>query len=174
MLNTAYSVAFEAPSWNDPDFFAINYFKRIIGEYRCDKYTGIHLNSAHLQYNSFHTWLGNTPDIILHKPFYFAYSDTGLFGNFIYGNEMYSQEMSVTPQNKMSTFAQFVNYRLYRLINLKFSELVINISMTSSNSMNQLMFHWLMQSNLLILIVLSVELRLRLVSHIWTLPICQR
>jgi len=84
-------VAFQAPSWNDPDFFAMNYFKRIIGEYRCDKYTGAHLNSAHLQYNSFHTYLGNYPDMILHKPFYFAYSDTALFGNFIYGNEMYTQ-----------------------------------------------------------------------------------
>lgn len=108
MLNTAFSVAFQAPSWNDPDFFAMNYFKRIIGEFRCDKFTGDHLNSPHLQYNSFHTYLGNNPDIILHKPFYFAYSDTGLFGNFIYGNEMYSQEMSVITQNQMSIYAQYV------------------------------------------------------------------
>ena len=90
MLNTCFSVAFIAPSWNDPDFFAMNYFKRIIGDYRCDKFTGQHLNSAHLQYNSFHTWLGNYPDMILHQPFYFAYSDVALFGNFIYGNEMYT------------------------------------------------------------------------------------
>ena len=40
MLNTCFSVAFIAPSWNDPDFFAMNYFKRIIGDYRCDKFTG--------------------------------------------------------------------------------------------------------------------------------------
>lgn len=108
-LNTAFSVAFEAPSWQDPDFFAINFFKRIIGEWRCDKYTGEHLNSAHLQYNSFHTYLGNFPDLILHKPFYFAYSDTGLFGNFIYGNEIFTAEMSTITQNKMSTYAQYVN-----------------------------------------------------------------
>jgi len=114
MLNTAFSVAFEAPSWNDPDFFAMNYFKRIIGEYRCDKFTGDHLNSPHLQYNSFHTYLGNNPDLILHKPFYFAYSDTGLFGNFIYGNEMYAQEMSVITQNYMSVYAQHVSRTPYR------------------------------------------------------------
>ena len=90
MLNSCFAVAFTAPSWNDPDFFAMNYFKRIIGEYRCDKFTGEHLNSPHLQYNSFHTHLGNYPDMILHTPFYFPYSDTGLFGNFIYGNEMYT------------------------------------------------------------------------------------
>lgn len=87
----------------------MNYFMRIIGEYRCDKYTGEHLNSPHLQYNSFHTHLGNFPDLTLHQPFYFAYSDTALFGNFIYGNEMYTPEMSVMTQNKMSTYAQEVN-----------------------------------------------------------------
>jgi processing peptidase subunit beta len=108
MLNTGFSVAFQAPSWNDPDFFAMNFFKRIIGEYRCDKFTGEHLNSPHLQYNSFHTYLGNYPDMILHKPFYLPYSDTGLFGNFIYGNEMYTQEMAVVTQNQMSIYAQYV------------------------------------------------------------------
>lgn len=113
MLNTAFSVAFQAPTWSDPDFFAMNYFKRVIGEYRCDKFTGDHLNSPHLQYNSFHTFLGNYPDIILHKPFYFAYSDVALFGNFIYGNEMYSTEMSVITQNQMSIYAQYVKNMLF-------------------------------------------------------------
>jgi processing peptidase subunit beta len=40
LYNTCFAVAFEAPSWNDPDYFAMNYFKRIIGEWRCDKYNG--------------------------------------------------------------------------------------------------------------------------------------
>jgi hypothetical protein len=159
MLNTAFSVAFQAPSWNDPDFFAMNYFKRIIGEFRCDKFTGDHLNSPHLQYNSFHTYLGNNPDIILHKPFYFAYSDTGLFGNFIYGNEMYSQEMSVVTQNQMSIYAQYVSLYLLRLINLRYLEPETNTSMISLSSTSQLMFRLLMQNNLLTLIVLSTELK---------------
>jgi mitochondrial-processing peptidase subunit beta len=134
MLNTAFSVAFEAPSWNDPDFFAMNYFKRIIGEYRCDKFTGDHLNSPHLQYNSFHTYLGNNPDLILHKPFYFAYSDTGLFGNFIYGNEMYSQEMSVITQNQMSVYAQYVSHFPCRSTSPKSSEPETSTSTTFSSS----------------------------------------
>lgn len=74
------------PSWNDPDFFAMHYFTRIIGDYRVDKFTGAHLNATHLQYNTFHNTLGSYPDIILHKPFYIPYSDTGLIGNFIFGN----------------------------------------------------------------------------------------
>ena len=64
----------------------MQYFKRIIGEYQIDKYVGKHLNAAHLQYNTFHFAIGTYPDIIVHKPSYYAYSDTGLFVNFIYGN----------------------------------------------------------------------------------------
>ena len=52
--------------------------------------------------------MGNHPDMIMQKPYYHAYSDTGLFGNFIYGNEMYTQEMSVITQNHMSIYAQYV------------------------------------------------------------------
>jgi len=129
MLNTAFAVAFEAPSWNDSDYFAMQYFKRIIGEYRCDKFTGEHLNSAHLQYNSFHTYLGNYPDMILHQPFYFAYSDTGLFGNFIYGNEMYTPEMAVVTQNQMSIYAQYINQsEVFRARNKYFNDLLENNS----------------------------------------------
>lgn len=159
MLNTAFSVAFEAPSWNDPDFFAMNYFKRIIGEYRCDKFTGDHLNSPHLQYNSFHTYLGNNPDLILHKPFYFAYSDTGLFGNFIYGNEMYSQEMSVITQNQMSIYAQYVPHPPFRLTSPKSSEPGINTSTTCWNSTSLLMCLWRTLSSWPTWIVSSTELR---------------
>ncbi len=166
MLNSAFVVAFEAPSWNDPDYFAMQYFKRIIGEYRCDKFTGEHLNSAHLQYNSFHTYLGNYPDMILHQPFYFPYSDTGLFGNFIYGNEMYTPEMSVVTQNQMSIYAQYVRIILSRLTKLKYSELGTDFSTTFYNITTHHKFLLLMESKSLILIDLFREQKTQLESHI--------
>jgi len=106
--NTSVGAAFLAPSWNDPDFFAMHYFTKIIGEYRVDKYTGAHLNSAHLQYNTFHNALGSYPDIIIHKPFYIPYSDTGLMGNFIFGNEIFNREMLLMTQNMLSCYAHQV------------------------------------------------------------------
>lgn len=33
---------------------------------------------------------GNLPDVTIHKPIYTPYSDTGLFGNYIMGNEVYA------------------------------------------------------------------------------------
>ena len=86
LANTTTSASFLAPPVTHPDSFAMNYFKRLIGSFRVDKHTGGNLNTPHLQYNSFHTDLGNYPDIVLHKPFYFAYSDVGLLGNFMFGN----------------------------------------------------------------------------------------
>jgi hypothetical protein len=86
----------------------LNYFKRVIGEYRVDKHTGAHLNTPKLQYNSFHTDLGGYPDIILHKPYYFAYSDVGLFVNFLFGNEIWNRQLVLLSQNKLSEFAQYV------------------------------------------------------------------
>lgn len=46
LANLNIGVFFEAPSYTDPDFFAMHVFKNILGEYRADKYTGKHLNSS--------------------------------------------------------------------------------------------------------------------------------
>lgn len=63
--------------------------------------------------------------MILHKPFYFPYSDTGLFGNFIYGNEMYTQEMAVVTQNQMSVYAQNIHQsQVFRARNKYFNDLL--------------------------------------------------
>ena len=46
MANVNIGVFFDAPTYTDPDFFAMQLFKNIMGEYRADKYTGAHLNSS--------------------------------------------------------------------------------------------------------------------------------
>lgn len=106
--NTSFGSAFIAPNWTDPDHFTFHFFKRIIGEYRIDKHNAANLNTPKLQYNSFHTEIGNLADVILHKSFYFAYSDTGLFINFLFGNEVFNRHMSMVAQNHLSWYAQFI------------------------------------------------------------------
>lgn len=44
----------------------------------------------------------------MHKPFYFSYSDVGLFGNFLFGNEIWNQQLVLLSQNKMSEYASYV------------------------------------------------------------------
>ncbi|KRW98191.1 Metalloenzyme, LuxS/M16 peptidase-like protein [Pseudocohnilembus persalinus] len=109
MTNLNIGVAFEAPSANHPDYFAMQLFQRILGEYQADKYTGAHLNASDRQYNSMHTELGNLPDVTLHKSSYIPYSDTGLFINYLHGNEVFSTQMLYLSQFILSEYASYIN-----------------------------------------------------------------
>ena len=84
------------------------YFRRILGSYRADKGTGAHLNSSGLQYNRMHGYLGDFPDIIAHEPYYHAYSDVGLFGSFLYGNELFTNQMLFGSQFILTDYASNV------------------------------------------------------------------
>lgn len=118
-------MGFSAPSWNNPDFFAMEFFTKLIGEYQVDKYTGAHLNTSHLQYNAFHNILGSFPDIIMHKPFYIPYSDAGIFGNFLFGNEVHNREMLLVSQNHMSCYAHQINtVEIFRARNTYWNDLL--------------------------------------------------
>ena len=65
----------------------------MFGSYRIDK-NAEHLNDVHKQYNSIHALLGNLPDLTRADSLYFAYSDTGLFGNYFFGNEVFTRQMN--------------------------------------------------------------------------------
>jgi len=88
--NVNAGVFFNAPTIRDPDYFAILFFQRLLGEFRADKFTGAHLNTSSRQYNLMHSLLGDIPDISVHKSFYFPYSDCAIFGNYLHGNEVFT------------------------------------------------------------------------------------
>lgn len=46
MANVNIGVFFNAPTYKDPEFFAMHMFQNLLGEYRADKYTGAHLNAT--------------------------------------------------------------------------------------------------------------------------------
>jgi len=108
MHNLNVGVFFQAPSWTDPDFYSMQFFQRILGEYQADKYTGQHLNTSDRQYSLMHKELGNLPDVTLHKCHYLPYSDTGLFGNYFYGNEVFGNQMLFLSQMIVSEYASTV------------------------------------------------------------------
>ncbi|EGR31604.1 mitochondrial processing peptidase beta, putative [Ichthyophthirius multifiliis] len=107
--NVNIGVFFSAPSWTDPDFFAMHFFQRVLGEYQADKYTGQHLNTSDRQYNLLHKELGNLPDVTLHKCHYLPYSDTGLFGNYLFGNEVFANQMLFLSQMILTEYASYIN-----------------------------------------------------------------
>jgi len=72
-----------------------------------------------------HEELGQYPDIVAHRPFFFSYSDTGLFGNFMYGNELFNRELLFLSQYVLSSYAQNIPLvEVYRARNRYWNELL--------------------------------------------------
>jgi predicted Zn-dependent peptidase len=109
MTNINIGVFFQAPTWTDPDFFAMHMFKHIMGDFRSDSFTGQHLNTPDRQYNSHHTEIAGYPDISIQKCNYFHYSDTALFGNYYHGNEVFANQMLFLSQGHLSEFSSYLN-----------------------------------------------------------------
>jgi processing peptidase subunit beta len=90
MINSNVGVFYDAPSVKHEDYFAFSLMKNMFGRYRIDEHAE-HLNDVHKQYNSMHALLGNLPDVTRADAHYMAYSDTGLFGNYFFGNEVFTR-----------------------------------------------------------------------------------
>ena len=56
-----------------------------------------------------HSQLGHLPDVTIHKSFYFPYSDTGIFGSYLMGNEVFANQMLYLSQNVLTEYASYVN-----------------------------------------------------------------
>jgi predicted Zn-dependent peptidase len=73
-------VFYNAPSWNDEDFFSFQILRRLFDNFVPERDSII--NHPHLQYNHLYKFLGEMEDMCEHSSHYFSYSDCGLFGNY--------------------------------------------------------------------------------------------
>lgn len=93
MVNSNVGVFYDAPSANHEDYYAFLMFKHIVGNYRLQK-NSEHINDPTKQYNGIHTILAHLPDVTIQDGEYFAYSDCGLWGNYYFGNEVFTRMMN--------------------------------------------------------------------------------
>ncbi|CAD8046185.1 unnamed protein product [Paramecium sonneborni] len=144
LTNLNVGVFFDAPGWNHPDVFALHYFQRLIGDYRADKHTGFHLNAPSRQYNTMHSILGGLPDVTYQRCVYYAYSDTGLFGNYLIGNEVFATQMAYVSQMVLSDYASSVGQvEVFRARAKVFNELLSQESSAKqSREIAQQVFYW--------------------------------
>jgi processing peptidase subunit beta len=105
LANTAVAVSFKAPGYNDPDYFGMQLVKEVVGDYKISRDNLAHLNNVQLDYNPMHVFLGLMPDIVTQDCYYEPYSDTGLLGNFVFGNEVFSHPMLFGTQCVLTNFA---------------------------------------------------------------------
>ena len=111
MANLNVAAFMKAPAYSHPESAMMRIIVELMGEYEADKHTGTNLNDASLQYNSWHSKLGDFTDISIHKTFYFAYSDVGLLGNYVLGNEVLGGAMIFSSQNHLTRLTHGVNFK---------------------------------------------------------------
>ena len=90
MVNSNVGVFYDAPTVGHPDFAAFMLLKHMFGTFSIEK-NAEHLNDVKKQYNSMHALLGDLPDVTRSECHYFPYSDAAIFGNYFFGNEVFTR-----------------------------------------------------------------------------------
>ena len=108
MYNSNVAVFYDAPSIKDNDYYAFLLLKNMFGSYRIDK-NAEHLNDVKKQYNSMHALLGDLVDVTRGDSLYYAYSDCGIFGNYFFGNEVFTRQMNYCGVCLPTIYSHFLN-----------------------------------------------------------------
>jgi len=96
LYNAGVGVFYDAPSWFHEDYYSFLLLERVLGSYSLDKNGPAHLNDWFKQYSTFEAYLGSLPDVTKGLAIYSPYRDCGLFGTYMYGNEVFSRYMAYT------------------------------------------------------------------------------
>lgn len=124
MINSNVGVFYDAPGARDPDYYAFQLLKRVFGTYNVEK-NAEHLNDVLKQYNSLHALIGDLVDVTRHNAHYFAYSDAGIFGNYFFGNEIFTRQMNYCGMLMNTIYGHFMNeVEVYRARNKYYNELM--------------------------------------------------
>lgn len=124
MYNSNVGVFYDAPGRSHPDYYAFELLKRVFGTFRLDK-NAEHLNDVAKQYNALHGMIGDLPDVTIHNSHYFAYSDCGIFGNYFFGNEVFTRQMNYCGMVLNTVYGHYMNdVEIYRARNKYYNDLM--------------------------------------------------
>jgi processing peptidase subunit beta len=134
MYNSNVGVFFDAPGRRDPDYYAFLLMQHICGNYRIDM-NAEHCNTPLKQYNGMHVMLGDLVDVTLADCEYKAYSDCGIWGNYLFGNEIFTRNMNYTGVHIPCNWADYVSeVEVVRARNSLWNSLMRTESNTDLNS----------------------------------------
>jgi processing peptidase subunit beta len=108
MVNSNVGIFYDAPSIKDNDYYPFLLLQHMFGDYRIDKHAE-HLNDVKKQYNSMHALLGDLPDVTKAESLYYAYSDCGIFGNYFFGNEVFTRQMNYCGVCLPTIYSHYLN-----------------------------------------------------------------
>jgi len=126
MYNSNVGVFYDAPTIKDADYYAFLLLRDMFGRYRLDEHAE-HLNDVKKQYNSMHAMLGDLVDVTRSDALYLAYSDCALFGNYFFGNEVFTKQMNYCGVCLPTIYSHFLNdVEVYRGRNHLYNSLLTN------------------------------------------------
>lgn len=108
MYNSNVGVFYDAPNAKHEDHFAFQLLQHMFGSYRIDKHAE-HLNNVQKQYNSMHAMLGDLVDVTMQDCHYFPYSDSAIFGNYFFGNEVFTRQMNYLGTCLPTIYSHYLN-----------------------------------------------------------------
>lgn len=108
MYNSNVGIFYDAPTHKHPDYFPFLLLKHMFGEYRINK-VAEHLNDVVKQYNSMHVILGQLVDVTRASCIYQTYSDCALFGNYFFGNEVFTRQMNYAGVCLPTIYGHYLN-----------------------------------------------------------------
>ena len=124
MVNSSIGVFYDAPSWKHADFYSFLMLQRMIGSYEINTHS-THLNDVQKQYNAMHTLLGDLVDVTRAECLYSPYSDCGIFGNWLFGNEIFTRQMNWCGVAVPTFYADYINdVEVVRARNVLWNELM--------------------------------------------------
>jgi len=134
MVNANVGVFYDAPSRKDPDYHSFQLLSAMFGNYRIDRHAG-HLNDVQKQYNAFHSLVGDLPDVTIANNHYIAGSDYGLFGNYLFGNEVFVRQMNYCGVSVPTIYSHYVNdVEVVRARNSIYNDLMTKANCTKSSN----------------------------------------
>ena len=66
------------------------------------------MNDVQKQYNVMQGLLGNLVDVTMQDAHYLAYSDSGILGNYFFGNEIFVRQMNYCGVHVLCTYANYM------------------------------------------------------------------
>lgn len=107
--NLGVGVFYDAPSWHHEDYYAFLLMERVLGNYQADRNGPARLNDSEKQYSNLEANLGCRPDISKAQGIYTPYSDCGLFGTYLYGNEVWARYMTYQGISLPANYGLYLN-----------------------------------------------------------------
>lgn len=69
--------------------------------------------------------IGDLPDVTIHNSHYFPYSDCGIFGNYFFGNEIFTRQMTYCGMALNTIYGHYMNdVEVFRARNKYYNELM--------------------------------------------------